>query len=94
MCSLLKGFMNIHIIKDELVLDCNLIFMQVLKKLPKKYRPHDALNLFIYLGAFDEEGNYQLRNENPRKLHEAFKIAMKIEMVLRYGVSTKLKPKR
>lgn len=42
--------------------------------------------LVVYLVVFDEEMSYLLRDNDPKTMHQAYRIEMDIENNLKYGI--------
>lgn len=63
-----KIFREIQQEQDELVPTFNLRFMKAVKHIPEPLRPSDAKSLIMYLGAFDNEMSYLIRDKEPKTL--------------------------
>lgn len=56
-------------------------FMTALRRAPAIIRPSDELALFIYLGAFDGNMRYPLRDADPQNLFQACQEAMDLQRI-------------
>lgn len=78
--------MNIDKDEDELFPTFNQRFAKTLKDIPNVLGLSDGVCLVVYLGDFDNELSYLLRDKDPKTLHQAYGIAMNIENNLKYEI--------